>query len=169
MYGLLFVVLFAANVAIAIYLAVDAKSHARPWRMFAAGFISIIVAYGFEQSAQALNLVGVSTDDIGLQHLVKLTNIICGAMAGALIGTAITNRANMLHTKEMSALMNLRNTHSIESERLLNELKDALDFKTNDPGDLALNRTRVKAIERLVYKTMDAKNKLDAQISRIAP
>ncbi len=169
MYGVVFVLLFAVNVALAIYLAADAKSHARPWRMFAVGMLSIIVAYGFEQFAQTLNSIGIPADDPILSHLVKLTNLICGALAGALIGTAIANRAKRLHAEELKTLSALRDSHASESEKLLKELKSALDFKGSDPGDVALNRNKVESIERLASKALDAQEQLNAQISRIAP
>ncbi|QOW22952.1 hypothetical protein [Novilysobacter avium] len=169
MYGIVFVALFAVNVGLAIYLAADAKSHARPWRMFAVGTLTIIVAYGFSQSAEWLNSIGVTANDPILRHLVELTNLICGAMSGALIGTAIANRARRLHSEEFAGLTALRNARASESDDLLEELRKALDFKSHDPGDVELNRRKIEAVERLVHKALEAREDLDAQISRIAP
>jgi len=166
MLDMLFIALFAINVAIAIYLGVNAKSYARPWRMFAVGLLSIFIAYVIEQLPQTLNASANSTTE-GISHLAKLTSLICIAMAGALIGAAIANRAAMLHANEMSNLNKLKDAHKAAYADLLTAWKKEMDFKSNDPGDIALNKKKIETIERLIDKAMDAEDKLNDQFSRM--
>ena len=169
MYGVAFVVLFAANVALAIYVGTNARSHAQPWRLFLIGTLAVLTGYGLEQLASTLNSIGFGAAEPSLSHLVKLTNLILGAMAGALISTAIANRAKFLHEKELASLLRLRNEHTEESDRFLAELKAVLDQDSHDPGDIALSRSRAQALSRLADRALEAKEKLDAEISKLSP
>lgn len=169
MYGVAFIVLFAANIALAIYVGTDAKSHAQPWRLFAIGVLAVITGYGLEQLAPALNSLGLTVGEPSLAHLTKLTNLILGAMAGALISVAIANRAKFMHAREMKTLVDLQSRHDAKSKEFLEELRVTLDETSNDPGDIALSRSRAQALGRLANRALDAKEKLDAQISRLSP
>lgn len=169
MYGVAFVVLFALNIALAIYVGTNAKSHAQPWRLFAIGTLAVFTGYGLEQLAPALNSLGLTAAEPSLTHLLKLTNLILGAMAGALISVAISNRAKFMHERELKALVDLRYKHDAESKKFLEELRATLDEKSSDPGNIALSRSRAQALGRLADKALDAKQALDAQISKLSP
>ena len=169
MYGIAFIVLFAANIALAIYVGTNAKSHAQPWRLFVIGTLAVITGYGLEQLAPALNSLGLTVGDQSLAHLTKLTNLILGAMAGALISVAIANRAKFMHARELKTLVDLQSLHDTKSKDFLKELRATLDETSNDPGEIALLRSRAQALGRLADRALDAKEKLDAEISRLFP
>ena len=169
MYGVAFVVLFAFNIALAIYVGTNAKSHAQPWRLFGIGVLAVLTGYGLEQFAALLNSIGFSAAEPSLTHLTKLTNLILGAMAGALISVAIANRAKFIYDRELKALTELREEHDSESNKLLEALQKTLNEASTDPGDIALSRSRADSLGRLANRALEAREKLDAQISRLSP
>lgn len=104
MSDVLFWSLLVGNVLLAIYLSVTPKMHAQPWRLFALGFSSLLLVFWFQDSIDSMvRLIG-ETKSGRLKSGAALMATAVSAMAGAIFGTAITNRARFLNKKEVEAL-----------------------------------------------------------------
>lgn len=107
--NLLFASLFAINTGLVVYLSINEKMHSQPWRLLALAFIALIVTFWFQSSidnlAAILNKLKPEErhfEDIKLS--LSLVNTVVGAFAGALIGTAVTNRAMHLNSRKLKEL-----------------------------------------------------------------
>lgn len=158
MYVFIFVVAFGVNVALAIYLAANAKTHAQPWRFFAIALITIFLAYGFEVLPGLLQ-PGATAADPALPQLAKLVNLICGAFSGALLGAAISNRAKHMHDAETATLKKSLCDYEQDVSIYLNELK-GLFGETTDPGDAALQEHKRQAVLRVLGKLEDRRDEV---------
>lgn len=111
--------------------------HTQPWRLFALAFIVIIATFWFQTS---IDIVAVLVDKIKpnerhfeeMKQLLSLLNIVVGAFSGALIGSAVTNRAMLLNSKRLKKLRERRERlkhKRVEAEALKTELANpALSF-----------------------------------------
>ena len=149
MYPLLFIVAFSANISLAIYLVANEKTHAQPWRFLVAAIATILLAYGFELAASFLNSLMPKAALPELDHLVKLTNLICGAFSGALASVAVTNRAKLMHDKKTDELRIQFQRNEETLTQVLGELKGLMSAGGSplpDPGDASLLRSRTDAV-----------------------
>lgn len=107
--NLLFTSLFVINVGLVIYLSINEKMHSQPWRFLALAFITLLVTFWLQASIDRLTDT-LNTLKPGIRHFedlklsVSLVNTVVGAFAGALIGTAVTNRAMLLNAKKLREL-----------------------------------------------------------------
>lgn len=160
MYAFVFAIGFAVNVGLALYLVANEKSHAQPWRLFVATMVTLLVAYGFDLGANAINELAAvnsklraSSDSLG--HLAKLSNLICGAFAGALASTAITNRAKLMHDASTRDLLEKLAELNSKKVALHNQLKAELKVGLTDPGDIALQAQKVQAASKILEQLTD--------------
>ena len=127
--------LFALNCALVIYLSINEKMHAQPWRLFALAFISILVVFWFQASINTLSIIfekiypgNAKFEDI--KQILALINIVVGAFAGALIGTSVTNRAMHLNSKRLKEL-NVKRTLLKDKREIAEAIRDELKNQKN--------------------------------------
>ncbi|QEE25819.1 hypothetical protein CS053_15860 [Rhodanobacter glycinis] len=102
-------VLPAAATALILYLAVNEKMYAQPWRFFLYAIISLILVFLFQLSIDdaASAIAKINPTFHGLDELksaLTLVNIVVGAFAGAMIGAAVTNRSLRLNSEKLRSL-----------------------------------------------------------------
>lgn len=107
--NLLFASLFAINIGLIVYLSINEKMHAQPWRLLALAFISLIMTFWFQTSIDSLaaTLDALKPNERHLEDIklsLSLVNTVVGSFSGALIGTAVTNRAMHLNSKKLKEL-----------------------------------------------------------------
>jgi len=107
--NLLVASLFSINIGLVVYLSINEKMHAQPWRLLALAFISLIVTFWFQSSIDSLatTLDKLEPNERHFEDIklsLSLVNTVVGAFAGALIGTAVTNRAMHLNSKRLTEL-----------------------------------------------------------------
>lgn len=107
--NLLFASLFAINIGLAVYLSINEKMQAQPWRLLALAFIALIMVFWFQTSIDSLaaTLDALKQNERHFEDIklsLSLVNTVAGAFAGALIGTAVTNRAMHLNSKKLKEL-----------------------------------------------------------------
>ena len=111
--NLTFASLFALNVGLVIYLSINEKMHAQPWRLFSLAFIAISITFWLQSSIDGAATL-LDKLDPGKSHFddvkqaLSLINTIVGAFSGALIGTAVTNKAMYLNSKRLKELSTRR-------------------------------------------------------------
>lgn len=169
MYNATFIFLFVIGIALTMYLAVDAKWYPRPWRMFAMGLASMTLAFCFNGLPHWLGIQNAATNTPGIDNFAALASLICGAMGGALIGAAVSNRAMLLNREALQTLLAKQNSRIKELEDLQASVKDAANFDSQDPGDIALHRKKIETTLQLFDKALEAKNKLEADASALNP
>ena len=57
MYAILFILGLTFDLSIALYYVADARSHAQPWRLFAAALFAIVLAFFFDIFAESMNKI----------------------------------------------------------------------------------------------------------------
>lgn len=103
----LFIWLLYSGVAIyVIYGFVDHKMHIKPWRLIALGFVLLALIF-FAQifGERYLKLINESDSAI-LKNGIALVVTMITAMAGALFGTAISNRTSRAYDNKMKEVLN---------------------------------------------------------------
>jgi hypothetical protein len=83
--------------------------HAQPWRLLVLAFLCLIVIFWFQTSIDSIagRLDKMKPDEHHFEDYkrgLSLVNNLVGAFAGALIGTAITNRAMLLNSVKLKEL-----------------------------------------------------------------
>lgn len=106
---LLMASLLATNIGWILYLSINERMHAQPWRLLALAFIPLIVTFWLQISIDALaaTLDKLKPNERHFEDIkisLLLVNSVVGAFAGALIGTAVTSRAMHLNSKRLEEL-----------------------------------------------------------------
>lgn len=132
MYDMVFWSLFTGNALVAIYLSINPKMHAQPWRLLLLGFISWLLVFWFQASTEVIvSLVGESN----ARHLRIGTSLLAtavSAMVGAIFGTAITNRAQLLNKKKLNDLMDQVQSAETLYGKPAEEIFERLTDKSNE-------------------------------------
>lgn len=93
------------NVVVVIYLSLTPYMHGQPWRLFALGAVAWMLMFWFQNSIEIMVKTVGETGADGLRSGVALMATTVSAMVGALFGTAISNRAKLLHKSKVERLM----------------------------------------------------------------
>lgn len=108
MFPIAFWTLLTINVVTGIYIAINRKEHAKPWRLFALGIGFCILIFWiqyFVGSPKDTDSELMKNVNMGVSLLASTIT----AMSGALLGTAVTNRAMFLHEDAVAKI-----THRLE-------------------------------------------------------
>ncbi|UXY16711.1 hypothetical protein N8I74_06730 [Chitiniphilus purpureus] len=142
--SILFASLFSIATGAFIFNLVSGRMHAKPWLLLVPAFLAIILTFGFQVLIDDL----VSALDAAkpkekhfedLKLAMTLINTIVGAFSGALIGTAISNRALHLHSKEIKSL----NERKKLNDRIFEEI-DEIGAQLSSPDSSYTNEDRIK-------------------------
>lgn len=132
MYDMVFWSVFTGNALVAIYLSINPKMHAQPWRLLLLGFIAWLLVFWFQASTEVIvSLVGESN----ARHLRVGTSLLAtavSAMVGAIFGNAITNRAQFLNKKRLNDLMDQVQSAETLYRKPAEEIFERLTDKSNE-------------------------------------
>lgn len=93
---------FACTIGIGLYGLIDHKMHSEPWRMLVIALIAIVLGTGMVMSFEALSSVAHELES--MRSASALFNAVASSLGGALIGAAVSNKASILHRREVGRL-----------------------------------------------------------------
>lgn len=94
--------IFACTLGVGLYGLIDHKMHSQPWRMLAVALVAIVLGAGLMAAFDALGSFTRGLESLGVTS--ALFNAVASSMGGALIGAAVSNKASILHRKELRRL-----------------------------------------------------------------
>ena len=171
MFGLALYVLLVLCICLPLFWLAGAYARARPWVFFAGGVSATVLGYVVEREglflAASLQSIGVAID--GFDHAARLIGVLCVALAGAFLSSAVDSRARVLHEKESEVLLRRISESEALLERLFQRLEETRAFSSHDPGDVALHRNKESGLVESSLHTMEALDELRSSLRRISP
>ena len=162
MYELFKIAFPAVGIALIIYLSISPRMWAQPWKFFGLALLVLVLTFGFHLAIDGLARALDSLKP-GKPHLIEiksalsLIDLIVGALAGALIAVAVTNRAVRLNSSALRELQGRADEYAQQA----NEMKKLLAAIGPNPSSQDDIERRQAAERIFIDATMSLRDVLD--------
>ena len=170
MFGFMVYFLLILCVVLPLYWIAGARANARPWLFLVGGILASLLGFALQafvlQAASLFQKLSIPVD--GLDSAGVLVGVLCQALAGGLLGVAVTTRAKILHRRESGILSNKVDDADKLLKNLLSKLESAVKFTSQDPGDMAINQSERNKLFQSSLRTMEKLDDLRDALGRIS-
>jgi len=153
------------------FVSIDAKSHAKPWRLLLPAFVAIVLVFllqtCIETFSSLLGKIDPNKDHLAdLKLVTNLLSLVVIAFAGGMFSTAISLRAQILNSKESESLRTALAEILTEIEQLKTELKTI----QNDSELSEIERQKkAEGLRETIIQRQKDKVEVSEQLKRISP
>jgi hypothetical protein len=163
--------LFGCLIAYECFRHADAKAHAQPSRFMILAIIAVLIAFFTNLAAEAITKRTPESLQSAVQFwplLASMTNLMCGAFAGALASAAITNRAKFMHDKKVEELPGALANRMKLLRRATRDLQLELDKPLpGDPYDAIQLQKKKNSLQQIIERQFEEIDKIDTELEAL--
>lgn len=168
-----FLIVLVLCFAMSLFYMIGAKAHARPGYFLILAFVSVGVGYLLDVSAGIADQIRIDVPEFNeindaYFHAARFGSVVFGALAGALLGAAVANRAQAAHAERLRSLER-RLEFKGDMEKRLSEVLSKANAKANsaDPGDAALGSHSQNWAVSALFALIDEQLRLERELEEL--